>query len=165
MSAEDIVQISTSARAALGNRCFAGACARVGAQWYLAGLVEPEQALALLTEKHTVAGKKPRTSVLNVYPSYLGQLVECGLRLGYGPADFGLERIMVGGEAVTEGLKARYRELFGPVTFVEGYAMTETGRCAMCENAGRVSRHAPFLRMYNGTAARLSPVGREQGGA
>ena len=72
---------------------------------------------------------------------------------------------MVGGEAVTEGLKARYRELLGQVTFVEGYAMTETGRCAMCENAGRVSRHAPFLRMYNGTAARLSPVGREQGGA
>jgi hypothetical protein len=56
-------------------------------------------------------------------------------------------------------------ERLDPVTFVEGYAMTETGRCAVCENTGRVSRHAPFLRMYNGTAARLSPVGREQGGA
>jgi acyl-CoA synthetase (AMP-forming)/AMP-acid ligase II len=32
----------------------------------------------------------------------------------------------VGGEVVTEGLKQRCRRLFGPVTFVQGYAMTET---------------------------------------
>jgi acyl-CoA synthetase (AMP-forming)/AMP-acid ligase II len=52
--------------------------------------------------------------------------VEAGLRIGYRPADFGLERIIVGGEVVTEGLKERCRRLFGPVTFLEGYAMTET---------------------------------------
>jgi phenylacetate-coenzyme A ligase PaaK-like adenylate-forming protein len=40
-----------------------------------------------------------------VYPSYLGQLVEEAKRLGYGPGDFGLERIMAGGEVVTAGLK------------------------------------------------------------
>jgi phenylacetate-CoA ligase len=48
------------------------------------------------------------------------------LRLGYGPADFGLERIHSGGEIVTQGLKARARWLFGDVTIAEGWAMSET---------------------------------------
>ena len=39
---EDVVQVSTSARATLGNTCFARACARIGAVWSLTGLVEPE---------------------------------------------------------------------------------------------------------------------------
>jgi phenylacetate-coenzyme A ligase PaaK-like adenylate-forming protein len=122
---EDIVQINTSSRATLGNTCFTGACARLGALVYPVGLVEPEHTLALLAEKHCLPGKKSQTSVLSVYPSYLGELVERGLRLGYQPGDFGLERIAVGGELVTAGLKARCRELFGPVEFSEGYGMTE----------------------------------------
>ena len=44
---------------------------------------------------------------------------------GYRPADFGLERISVGGEVVTAGLKARAQQLFGPVAFIEGFGMTE----------------------------------------
>jgi phenylacetate-coenzyme A ligase PaaK-like adenylate-forming protein len=123
---EDIVQISTSSRATLGNHCFARACERIGALWYQAGLVEPALALALLAEQHQVPGKKPRTSFLSVYPSVLGELVEYGLAAGYRPADFGLERIAAGGEIVTAGLKDRARRLFGPVEFIEGYAMTET---------------------------------------
>jgi phenylacetate-coenzyme A ligase PaaK-like adenylate-forming protein len=126
LSSADIVQISTSSRATLGNTCFAGACARIGALWYLTGLVEPAHALALLAEEHHLPGKKPRASVMSTYPSYLGELVECGLQMGYRPVDFGLERISVGGEVVTEGLKARCQELFGPVQFDQGYAMTET---------------------------------------
>ena len=122
----DVVQVSTSARATLGNTCFARACARIGAVWSLAGLVEPALALAQLAEAHRVPGKKPRPSYLVVYPSYLGELVERGLAAGYGPADFGLERIAAGGEVVTAGLKARARRLFGPVAFDEGYAQTET---------------------------------------
>ncbi len=125
ISPADIVQISTSSRATLGNTCFAGACARVGALVYQAGLVEPEHSLALLAEARHVAGKKSRTSILSIYPSYLGELVECGLQLGYRPTDFGLERIAVGGEIVTAGLKARCQALFGPVQFDEGFGMTE----------------------------------------
>jgi phenylacetate-coenzyme A ligase PaaK-like adenylate-forming protein len=121
----DIVQINTSSRAMLGNTCFAGACARLGALVYPVGLVEPEHTLALLAEKHRLPGKKSQTSVLSIYPSYLGELIECGLRLGYTSGDFGLERIATGGELVTAGLKARCRELFGPVEFMEGYGMTE----------------------------------------
>ena len=122
---DDIVQISTSARGTLGNVCLAGACAHIGAVVYLAGLVEPAHTLALLAEKRHLPGKKSRTSILYTYPSYLGELIECGLSLGYRPADFGLERIIVGGEVVTEGLKARSQRLFGPVQFQEGYGITE----------------------------------------
>jgi phenylacetate-coenzyme A ligase PaaK-like adenylate-forming protein len=122
---EDIVLVSSSARATLGNTCFMGACARLGAQVSMGGLVEPELTLALLAEPRRLAGKKPRVSALSIYPSYLGQLVTTGLHLGYGPADFGVERIFIGGEIVTAGLKVRSQQLFGPIQFVEGYGMTE----------------------------------------
>lgn len=122
----DIVQISASSRATLGNSCFAGACARVGALVYPIGLIEPTHTLAFLSEKRSTPGKKPRVSYMNTYPSYLGELVEEGLRRGYRPSDFGLERVGVGGELVSEGLKARARRLFGAVEFDEGYGMTET---------------------------------------
>ena len=121
----DLVQISTSARGLLGNVCLVGACAQVGAVASLAGVVEPAPVLAQLCERHHLAGKKARTSVLSTYPSYLGQLVEYGLAHHYQPADFGLERISVGGEIVTAGLKTRAAQLFGPVRFIEGLGMTE----------------------------------------
>jgi phenylacetate-CoA ligase len=123
---KDIFQISTSSRATLGNTCFSQACQRIGAIWYQTGLVDPSHALALLKEEHHLPGKKRRASFLNTYASYLGELVECGLNSGYRPADFGLERIAVGGEIVTEGLKRRCQKLFGPVEFIQSYAMTET---------------------------------------
>ncbi|MFN8515741.1 MAG: hypothetical protein U0841_24800 [Chloroflexia bacterium] len=63
--------------------------------------------------------------MLSTYPSYLGELVECGQRLDCRPADFGVERVMIGGEIVTEGLKERARALFGEVEFVETFGMTE----------------------------------------
>ena len=123
---EDIVQISTSSRATLGNTCFSQACQRIGAVWYQTGLVDPAHALMLLSEEHHLPGKKSRASFLNTYASYLGELVECGLKSDYRPIDFGLERISVGGEIVTVGLKNRCQKLFGPVEFIQGYAMTET---------------------------------------
>jgi phenylacetate-coenzyme A ligase PaaK-like adenylate-forming protein len=124
---DDVAQISTSARATLGNTCFAGAAARLGAQVYLTGVVDPALALSQLAERRRLAGRRSQTSVLQVYPSYLGELVECGLALGYVPNDFGLERIFVGGEIVTAGLKHRAEHLFGQaIRFGEGYAMTET---------------------------------------
>ena len=122
----DIVQLSTSSRATLGNTCFAGACARIGALVHLTGLLEPVRTLALLAEEHRIPGKKLKVSYITTYASYLGELVECGLQHGYGPDDFGLERVAVGGELVSEGLKERARRLFGPVVFDEDYAMTET---------------------------------------
>ncbi len=121
----DLVQISTSARGTLGNVCLAGACAHIGAMVSLAGVVDPALALAQLSEKRRLAGKKERTSVLYTYPSYLGELVDYGLAQNFRPADFGLERISVGGEIVTQGLKKRCERLFGSVRWLEGSGMTE----------------------------------------
>ena len=122
---EDIVQISTTARGPLGNVCVAGACAHLGAITSLVGVVEPAHSLAQLAEKRSLPGKKPGTSILYTYPSYLGELVEQGIAKGYRPADFALERILVGGELVTAGLKQRCQRLFGEVAISEGYGMTE----------------------------------------
>jgi len=126
IDAADVVQISTSARATLGNSCFAGACERAGALVHHAGLVSAEHTLGLLTRRRVLRGRRDQVSLLMTYPSHLGEVVELGLRCGLGPADFGLRRIAVGGELVTEGLKARSRRLFGDVAMIEGYGMTET---------------------------------------
>lgn len=123
---DDVVQISTSSRATLGNQCFTRAIERIGAVWYQAGLVEPEIGLRLLSEPHGLPGRKARASYLNTYSSYLGELVESATAAGMGRADFGLETLSVGGEIVTDGLRRRARETFGDVQMVEGFGMTET---------------------------------------
>lgn len=122
---EDIVQISVSSLGALGNTCLAGSIAHIGALVYQTGVIDPARALQFLREEHHIAGKKPRASVLYLNPSYLGYLVECGLQQGLSPGDFGLERIAVGGEIVTQGLKRRAEQLFGPVAWSAGYGITE----------------------------------------
>jgi phenylacetate-coenzyme A ligase PaaK-like adenylate-forming protein len=45
ITAQDMVQVSTSSRARLGNNSFMGACQRVGALVYQTGVIEPSQAL------------------------------------------------------------------------------------------------------------------------
>lgn len=123
---DDLTILSTSARATLGNTCAIEGIKRLGGLVFLGGLVDPALTLALLAEEHHLPGKKPRISRMVTYPSYLGALVEGGLRRGYGPADFGLEQISLGGEIVTAGLQRRATRLFGPVRFAEGLGMTET---------------------------------------
>ena len=93
---------------------------------HLGGLIEPLRTLTLLAEERSIPGKKPKVSYMTTYASYLGELVECGLQHGYGPDDFGLERIAVGGELLSEALKERALRLFGPVEVHEDYGMTET---------------------------------------
>jgi phenylacetate-CoA ligase len=128
----DVVHLATGARA----------CARVGALVHQAGVVAPAEALALLAQPLALPGKKPRPSVLLAHPSYLGELLEAGLRLGYRPADFGLETILTGGETVTSGLRRRLPALFGLAAIVEGYGMTETFTAAgqVC-SAGHLHVH------------------------
>lgn len=121
----DVVQVSTSSRGLLGNGVFLAACQRIGALVQQTGIVEPEAALSLLAQRDTIPGKKAQPSVLLTYPSYLGRLVETAQQLGYTPADFGLERILIGGEIVTAGLRRRCRVLFGDVKIEESYGITE----------------------------------------
>ena len=94
--------------------------------WYLAGLVQPAQALALLAEEHQIPGKKPRASFLNTYPSYLGELVECGLAAGYLAGRFRAGTHLGGGRGRHGRAQgACCQQLFGAVIFVEGFGMTE----------------------------------------
>jgi phenylacetate-CoA ligase len=123
ISKADVVQISTSARALLGNQTTMDACRHVGALVYQTGIVDPAYSLAQLASENALRHKQ--ASLLVTYPSYLGKLVETGLALGYGPQDFGLEKINIGGEVNSNGLRKRSEALFGPVNWWEGYGITE----------------------------------------
>lgn len=122
---DDILQIATASRGLLGNVSLAAACAHTGTQVAMTGVVDPRAALAQLAEARSLDGKRARTSLLYTYPSYLGELVEAGLALGYGPSDFGLRRVFVGGEIVTAAVRDRAAALFGDVSITAGYGMTE----------------------------------------
>jgi len=125
ISSADIVQMSTSARALLGNQSNMEACRQAGALTYQTGVVDPERALVLLVQEHKLPDHKAQASVLYTYPSYLGKLIETGLALGYRPQDFGLERIIISGEVSSPRIRQRSEALFGPVTFSEGYGISE----------------------------------------
>jgi phenylacetate-coenzyme A ligase PaaK-like adenylate-forming protein len=122
---EDFVLVSISTRARLGVHGVTFSANAIGAVVHPAGVVSPEHTLALLSERHRIPGKKPQVSVMSTYPSYLGELLECGLALGYGPSDFGLERVLLGGEILSQGMQERVRRLFGPIQFLQNYGMTE----------------------------------------
>jgi phenylacetate-CoA ligase len=121
----DVVQLSVSSRALFPVMLAAQIAARVGAVVYQAGFVEPGHALALLAEKRSLRGHSPQANVLSTVPSYLGSLVERAAELGYRPRDFGVERVVLGGEVATQGLRDRATRLFGDVEYVEPYAATE----------------------------------------
>src|SRR2546421_27832 len=121
-----VVQLSVSSRARFPVMLAAQIAARVGAVVYQAGFVDAAHALALLAERRSLPGHKRQANVLSTVPSYLGSLVERGAGLGYGPRDFGVERIVLGGEVATQGLRDRAARLFGEVEVVQPYAATET---------------------------------------
>jgi phenylacetate-CoA ligase len=122
----DIGLTSSSSRATLGNTVGAWNTLRVGALLVHGGQVEPATTLALLAQPYDLPGMAPKVNQVLVYPSYLGELVETGKRLGYKPSDFGLKRIDTGGEIVTHALRRRAQEFFGNVPYWESYGMTET---------------------------------------
>ena len=125
ITSEDVVHVAAS-RALISVHSVTRAANDAGALCHVAGVIDPTDCLSALSHRHGITGKKPRVSVLWTYPSYLGELVEHARVLGYGPQDFGLERILIGGEVVTDGLRRRAQAVFGEVEFVQSYAMTET---------------------------------------
>lgn len=122
---DDFVQIAISTRARLGVHGVTFSANAIGAVVHPAGVVTPAHTLALLTEEHRLPGKKPKVSVMSTYPSYLGELVETARELGHKPDDFGLERVLLGGEILSDGMRQRAREVFGPIEFIQNYGMTE----------------------------------------
>lgn len=121
---EDVIQVNISSRATLALVTTLGGCQLIGCPCAPLGLIDPDESLARLVTPLRLPGKKPLVSILTAYPSYLGALVERAEAAGYGPKDFGLERILCGGEILTEGLRRRAEALFG-ATIMEGFLMTE----------------------------------------
>jgi phenylacetate-coenzyme A ligase PaaK-like adenylate-forming protein len=117
---DDVVYLCSSPRS-IGALVLLRAVARVGALALPGGSFDPHATLARLAEPLRLPNKKARPSVLQADASCLGELVATGLRCGYRPRDFGLERIFTGGETVTAGLRARLPELFGEVGVLETY--------------------------------------------
>lgn len=120
----DVVQICISSRAVLGVGNTMGAARLVGAGSVLTGMIDPGEALSRTAQPVHLPGKKPQVSVLSTYPSYLAALVGEAERAGYRPDDFGLERIICGGEVLSDALRRRAVAVFG-AEIVDGYAMTE----------------------------------------
>jgi phenylacetate-CoA ligase len=95
------------------------ACERLGAVCVPGGGSAAEATLRRLSQS-------PNPTVLHATPSFLGALVEAGLRSGYRAHDFRLERILTGGEILTTGLHTRANVVFGNVQLIESYGLTET---------------------------------------
>lgn len=121
---DDVVQMCISSRALLGIANTAAAARMVGAACLLTGLVDPAEALSRAAQPVHLPGKKRQVSVLTTHPSYLGAMIAEAQRSGYRPDDFGLERIIVGGEVLSDALRRRAEAAFG-ASVVDGYAMTE----------------------------------------
>lgn len=122
---DDVVVMAVNSRG-IGALTLLASCRRLGVLCCPVGPLGPEALLAFLAMPIAIPGQKRRPSVLQIYPSSLGELVDAGRQAGYQPADFGLERILTGGEIVTAGLRRRLTALFGEVAIIDSYGMTET---------------------------------------
>lgn len=125
LAPDDVFQICVSSRAVLGVHNTLEACRLVGAPCFVTGIVDPGETLDRITAPLSLPGKKPKVSVISINPSYLGMLLQEVERRGYGPEDFGLERVVCGGEVLTDALRQRAESAFG-VPVLDNYAMTET---------------------------------------
>ncbi len=122
----DIFVNFASSRALLGMMTGIDCMQRLGTTFINGGQADPAEALAMLAREFNIPGKPPKPTMAGTYPSFLGEIIEAGHRLGYKASDFTLRRFDLGGEIATKGLKRRSDEFFGPVPFYEGYGMTET---------------------------------------
>jgi phenylacetate-CoA ligase len=120
----DVLVLCTSSRAALGGHTLLRAARLVGAATVVGGVIDPAEMLSRLATPVHVPRKKPKISVVSVFPSYLSVLVQTGERLGYTAADFGVETILCGGEILSDALRQRARDFFG-AKIEDSYAMTE----------------------------------------
>ena len=112
----DCLQVNISSRAtaavqhALETSRLAGARARV------LGQVPVRQSLDSLLDRGP--------TILTCYPSYLAHLVSEARRMGLGPADFALRIINVGGEVLSQALRAAAIQTFG-AAITDTFGMTE----------------------------------------
>jgi phenylacetate-CoA ligase len=119
-----IMASAVASRSTLPAVNTARALSLIGAGYVPLGTVDPRIVLDRLATPLHLPGKKPQITHINLNPSHLGALTELAERDGWSAADFGLERILTGGEIMTSALAERATEAFGaPV--VDGYGATE----------------------------------------
>lgn len=97
---------------------------RAGASFVQFGTIEPSTAIDRLAAPLGLPGKAPQITHLTTSASYLAALVQEAERDGWQPADFGLESIGVGGEVLSDPLRARAEAAFGAQVSTS-YLMTE----------------------------------------
>lgn len=124
IGAQDIVGTCTSSRAVLGGHTLLRAAWLAGAATVVNGVIDPAETLSRLATPVHLAGKKPKISVLSLYPSYLSLLVQTGERLGYATGDFAVEKILTSGEVLSDALRQRAATFFGADVY-DSWAMTE----------------------------------------
>ena len=89
-------------------------------------LKPPELCLQHLSDDYAIPGRGRKISTAMLYPSQLGSVVNSGLQGAYGPDDFGLTSLIVGGEIASEGLKRRTAMLMGDeLDISESYGISE----------------------------------------
>jgi phenylacetate-CoA ligase len=159
-----VVAYAGSSRATVPMMCTSAGTRGAGATLVQFGIVEPSIALERLVTPLGLRGAAPLVTHLTANTSYLAALVAAGEQSGRRPEDFGLVAIQVGGEILTDALRARAREVFG-VPIGIGYALTEAlpfgaTRCS----AGHLHHAAEFGHMEVLDPATYQPVGPGQTG-
>lgn len=113
----DVMQVNVSSRATLSIQLDAATCRLAGAGCRILGIVPVAEALESL-----VAGA---ATLLATCPSYLAELVVAARRLGVGPGEFSLRRVMVGGELLSPSVAQAACDTLGVAQISDSYAMTE----------------------------------------
>lgn len=124
IGAQDVIGVCSSSRAVLGGHTFLRAVRLAGAATVVSGVIDPAETLSRLATPVHLARKKPRISVLLTFPSYLGVLIQTAEQLGYTTGDFAVEKILTGGEVLSDALRRRVETFFG-AEICDSYAMTE----------------------------------------
>jgi phenylacetate-CoA ligase len=113
----DVMQVNLSSRSTAAMHLSAASCRLAGAGFRPLGVVPPETALDSLTGEGA--------TILLTSPSYLAELTTAARRAGCGAGDFGLRRLVVGGEVLSASLARAAARTFGVPLVEDPYSMTE----------------------------------------
>jgi len=133
--------VNLSSRSTAAMHLSAASCRLAGAGYRPLGVVPPEVALDSLagfpqqrfpdqpapTGLPASPARPPRggATILLTSPSYLAELVTAARRAGCSAGDFGLRRIVVGGEVLSASLAQAAARMFGVPLIEDPYSMTE----------------------------------------
>ncbi|HEU5476144.1 MAG TPA: hypothetical protein VFV67_36430 [Actinophytocola sp.] len=116
----DCMHIGISSRATAAVQEDIDMLRLAGAACRVVGQIPPDEAL-----DHLLDPGPGQPTLLNGYPSYVGQLVTAARRRGLGPGDFRLRSVYTGGEILSPALAEAVRTTLGAGRVDDTYGMTE----------------------------------------